>query len=125
MLADAVELAQHHWKVFPLCGKVPAIPWAHSRTLYSAIPCADNVVTYPNPLRDCKGGCGRLGHGLYDATDDVETVIRWWSGPYAGTNIGGRIPESMLMIDIDPRHGGDLRWASLIARHGSFPEFAW
>jgi hypothetical protein len=57
LLADAVvELAQHHWKVFPLCGKVPAIARAHSRTLYSAIPCAENLVMYPNPLRDCKGG---------------------------------------------------------------------
>jgi hypothetical protein len=63
-------------------------------------------VAYPNPLRDCKGGYGRLDHGLYDATDDVETVIRWWSGPYAGANIGGRIPESTLMIDIDPRMAG-------------------
>jgi Bifunctional DNA primase/polymerase, N-terminal len=122
LLAGAIELAEHHWKVFPLCGKVPAIPRAHARTLYSAIPCAENLVAYPNPLRDCKGGCGRLGHGLYDATHDVETVIEWWSGPYRGANIGGRIPESMLMIDIDPRHGGDLSWATLIARHGPFPE---
>jgi hypothetical protein len=33
LLADAVEYAEHHWPVFPLHGKVPAIPKAHSRTL--------------------------------------------------------------------------------------------
>ena len=77
---------------------------------------------YPNPLRDCKGGCGRLGHGLYGATDDVETVIRWWSGPYRGANIGGRIPESMVIIDIDPRHDGHRSWAALEKRYGPFPE---
>jgi hypothetical protein len=123
LLADAVERAQHHWQVFPLHGKVPAIRRAHSRSL--CLPRSayiESLVWYPNPLRDCKGGCGRLGHGLYDATDDVETVIQWWSGPYAGANIGGRIPESMLMIDIDPRHGGHRSWAALEKRHGPFPE---
>jgi hypothetical protein len=79
LLAGAVELAEHHWKVFPLCGKVPAIRRAHPRTL--CLPrsaCIESLVWYPNPLRDCKGGCGRLGHGLYDATHDVATVIQWW-----------------------------------------------
>jgi Bifunctional DNA primase/polymerase, N-terminal len=122
LLADAVERAQHHWRVFPLRGKVPAIPRAHSRTLYLAFPCAENLVAYPNRLRDCKGGCGRHGHGVYDATDDVETVIQWWSGPYRGANIGARIPESMLMIDIDPRNGGLGSWSTMIGRYGPFPE---
>jgi hypothetical protein len=121
-LADAVELAEHHWKVFPLRGKVPAIRRVHPPTLYLPVTCADNLVASPNPQRDCKGECGRLGHGLYDATDDVETVTYWWSGPYAGCNIGGRIPESMLMIDIDNRHGGDLSWGTLISRYGPFPD---
>ncbi len=122
MLADAVELAEHHWKVFPLRGKVPAIRKAHPPTLYSAVPCADNLVPYPNPLRDCKGGCGRLGHGLYDATDVVEMVIGWWTGDYAGANIGVRIPGPVLMIDVDPRHGGDGSWERLISRYGPWPE---
>ena len=34
LLADAVELAEHHWKVFPLRGKVPAIRRAHYPTHY-------------------------------------------------------------------------------------------
>ena len=122
LLGDAVELAQHHWKVFPLRGKVPAIRRAHSRTLIFYGPCIEWAASYPNPQRDCKGECGRLGHGLYDATDDVETVINWWSGPYAGANIGWPIPKSMLDIDTDPRNGGDRSWATLIARYGPFPD---
>jgi hypothetical protein len=68
LLADAIELAEHHWKVFPLRGKVPAIPRAHSRNiLVPTSACIEGLVSYPNPLRDCKGECGQPGHGLYDA----------------------------------------------------------
>lgn len=56
MLAeDAVELARHHWKVFPLRGKVPAIPKAHPPVIHVFGPCAEWVQPYPNPRRDCKG----------------------------------------------------------------------
>jgi Bifunctional DNA primase/polymerase, N-terminal len=123
LLTGATEYTKHRWKVFPLRGKAPAIPRAHARVLVVATcACREGLVEMPNPQRDCKGGCGRHGHGLYDATDDVLTVTDWWSGPYQGCNIGARIPESMLMIDIDPRHGGDQSWADLTAQYGPFTD---
>ena len=85
----AVDYVRHHWKVFPLIGKVPAI---------------------------------RGGRGVLDATDDIEQVTAWWSGRYRGCNIGGRIPESMIVLDTDPRHGGDESLAKLIADHEKMPE---
>jgi hypothetical protein len=122
LCAAAVEYAEHHWKVFPLRGKAPAIPRAHPRFfLVATSACVEGLATVPNPLRDCRGGCGQFGHGLYDATYDVDTVTGWWTGPYAWANIGARIPESMLMIDIDPRHGGLDSWAGLMRRYGAFP----
>ena len=94
LLADAVELAEHHWKVFPLRGKVPAIRRAHAPTPYLLrSACIESLTAYPNPLRDCKGGCGRLGHDLHDATDDTETVIQWWSGPYREPTSAGTSPS--------------------------------
>jgi Bifunctional DNA primase/polymerase, N-terminal len=122
LLADAVELAEHHWKVFPLRGKVPAIRKAHPPTLYLYGPCVEMLVSYPNPQRDCKGECGQLGHGLYDGTDDVETVTYWWSGPYEGCNIGCRIPGPVLVIDVDPRKCGLEVWAALLRKYGLFPD---
>jgi hypothetical protein len=104
----AVELAIHKWKVFPLAGKNPRIPSPHPKGSWER--------------KHCKGKCGQLGHGLYDATSDVDTVIRWWSDPYKGCNIGGRIPESMLLIDVDPRAGGHETWAALEHKYGPFPE---
>jgi hypothetical protein len=125
LLRAAVELVQHHWEIFPLRGKVPAIPRAHARLLFvPTCACREGLIEMPNPQRDCKGGCGRHGHGPYDATDDVAIVTECWSGPYQGCNIGARIPESMLMIDIDPRRGGEQSWADLTAQYGRFPDCA-
>ncbi|MCV6986078.1 bifunctional DNA primase/polymerase [Mycobacterium shinjukuense] len=62
------------------------------------------------------------GRGVLDATDDVATVARWWGGEHAGANIGGRVPESMVVIDVDPRHGGNDSIARHERRHGRLPE---
>ncbi|HTX95102.1 MAG TPA: bifunctional DNA primase/polymerase [Mycobacterium sp.] len=85
----AVEYALHHWPIFPLRGKMPAIAG---------------------------------GRGVLDATIDTEQVAAWWSVPYRGANIGGRVPESMLVLDVDPRHGGDETLAALELQHGPLPE---
>ena len=92
MLAAALEYAQHHWEVFPLFGKVPAIP-------------------------------KRIGgRGLLDATTDIDQITEWWGGAYAGANIGGRVPASMLVIDVDPYHCGADTLAEHERRHGKLPE---
>lgn len=62
------------------------------------------------------------GHGVLDATTDVEVIAHWWGGHYSGCNIGARVPESMIVIDVDPRHGGDESLAALETEHGELPE---
>lgn len=87
----AVARALNTWRVFPLRGKVPAIPsWAG-------------------------------GRGVLDATTDLLTVLKWWSGRYAGCNIGGRVPEAMFVLDIDPRNGGLESLQLLETRYGTLP----
>ena len=46
------------------------------------------------------------GRGVLDAATDITTLIGWWAGRYAGRNILGRVPDSMFVMDIDPRNGG-------------------
>lgn len=104
----AIERAVNHWKVFPLNGKLPAIPNPHPRGSWER--------------QRCKGQCGMHGHGVLDATDDVATVARWWGDRYRGCNIGGRVPESMFVLDSDPRHGGDRTLAVLEQQFGPLPE---
>jgi hypothetical protein len=88
-LAVALAAIGRGWRVFPLLpgGKVPAIPSAH--------PKAD-------PARGrCRGECGRLGHGLWDATNDAEVARRWWArrpAPNVGIATG---LSGLLVIDLD------------------------
>lgn len=104
----AIYYAIRGWQVFPLRGKVPAIPTAH--------PAGD-------PLRGaCKGECGRHGHGVLDATTDLDVVTSWWSGPYTGANIGLRLPKNVMVLDSDPRNGADDSLAVLQGYHGELPE---
>lgn len=104
---SAVELAVHGFTIFPLHGKIPAIGAAHR---------------VGDPLRGiCKGGCGRNGHGLFDATSDIAQIEAWWLGAYRGANIGIRLPANVFVVDTDPRNGGAESVKNLEATYGPFP----
>ncbi|MDO0977177.1 bifunctional DNA primase/polymerase [Mycolicibacterium frederiksbergense] len=46
-------------------------------------------------------------HGKDDATTDADTIARWWTrNPHS--NIGLRPTTEMLVVDVDPRNGGDM-----------------
>ncbi|MBA3293906.1 MAG: bifunctional DNA primase/polymerase [Geodermatophilaceae bacterium] len=47
------------------------------------------------------------GRGVLDATVDPEQIRNWWTR-YRGANIGARVPDGLLVLDVDPRNGGDL-----------------
>jgi hypothetical protein len=92
MLDAAIELAANGWAVFPLHGKIPAIPKTAG------------------------------GRGVLDATTDQAQITAWWSGRYTGCNIGARVPEQLVVIDVDPRHGGLETLHELVAEHGWLPD---
>jgi uncharacterized protein (DUF927 family) len=70
---------------------------------------------------DCEhpGKHPRTKHGFKDATTDPEQIKRWW-GKWPDANIGIPTgPDSRLLIlDIDPRNGGEDSWKSLVLVHG-------
>jgi hypothetical protein len=73
MRGHAVEYARHHWQVGPVRGR--------------------------NQFHGKDPTTGLTPHGVLDFTDDIDTVIRWWSRtPW---NIGARVPESMFVLDVD------------------------
>jgi hypothetical protein len=58
-------------------------------------------------------------NGLKQATTDEKVIRDWWKvQPDANIAIATGV---VIVIDIDPRHGGDASLAQLEAKHGNFP----
>jgi hypothetical protein len=105
----ALAYAAAGYEVFPLRGKLPHAncpAWEARSPRY-----------HPYHAADCAHA---LCHGLYAATSDPARVGRWWDR-WPAANIGARVPRTLLVLDVDPRHGGDRRLAKLQARHGPLP----
>jgi hypothetical protein len=61
-------------------------------------------------------------HGFKDATTDTGRIRRWWHDkPDKGIAIATGEVSGLLVVDIDPRHGGDKTLAELIESHGELP----
>lgn len=93
LIRSAIAYAERGWRVFPLAprGKEPLFANPHR---------------HGDPLRNtCKGECGRFGHGVHDATSEIEVIRSWW-GRARLANIGlacGHPGPDVL--DIDVKHG--------------------
>jgi hypothetical protein len=104
ILGSALAFARRHLPVFPLhsihngqctCG-VPDCPDAGKHPFSSLVP-----------------------HGSRDASIDPETIRRWWRH-FASANIGVTLPFCVV-IDLDPRNGGDISLAEMQDRYGPLP----
>jgi hypothetical protein len=47
------------------------------------------------------------GHGHLDASRDPDVIREWW-GKWPTAMIGAPVPESLVVLDIDPRNGGSF-----------------
>jgi Bifunctional DNA primase/polymerase, N-terminal len=102
----ALAYAERSIPVLPLSGKLPRIPAAHSPG---------------DPLyQQCKGECGRLGHGVHDATTDPDQVRAWWRR-WSHANIGLRTGIVFDVIDVDGERGRDSLQRFLAEHAGGVP----
>jgi hypothetical protein len=68
----------------------------------------------------CHGKTPLTVHGHLDGTDDEHQVLAWWKR-WPSANIGARVPDSLVIIDIDPRNGGSQSLDLLETGHGPLP----
>lgn len=61
-----------------------------------------------------------LPHGVYDATRDEGLIRTWWVDD-ALYNVGGAIPKGVVVLDVDPRNGGDVALETLCRPYGGVP----
>ena len=57
-------------------------------------------------------------NGMKDGTTDADTITNAWR---PDSIVGCRVPERLVLLDVDPRHGGDKVWEALIEAYGPIP----
>jgi Bifunctional DNA primase/polymerase, N-terminal/AAA domain len=102
MMEWAVWYALHLGAVFPCRGKDPMFKSPHGKRT------------------KCRGECGQLGHGVYDATRDEATIRAWWT-EHSGANIGFALPSGLIGVDLDERADGPLAMQRLEAENTPLP----
>ena len=69
---------------------------------------------------DCRSGGKhpRTKHGAKDGTTDKEIIREWWQKwPDANIGIATGRASGLVVVDIDPRHGGDQNYDDLVDGH--------
>lgn len=102
LLEAALAYAGKGWRVVPLYSPEPG----HS----SGCDCRRRGCTSPAKHP-------RTLHGLHDATTDAEAIRRWWR-LWPGANVGITTGAGLVVLDVDPRHGGDQSLHDLEEAHG-------
>ena len=75
----------------------------------------------PDCRDQAKHPFGRIAHhGLKDATTDRARVTEWWRR-YPRCNVGART-DRLVVLDVDPRHGGYDSLAALENAHAALPD---
>jgi len=89
------------------------------------------------PMRDGRCACGpplcanqgkhplsRLApNGSHSATTDAAVIAAWWADtPDANVGIATGQESGIWVLDVDPRHGGDVTLESLESKHGRLPQ---
>lgn len=100
-----IYAAEHGWRVFPL----------HS-IVDGRCSCGAETCTGTKP-----GKHPRTQRGCLDATTDLSQIRIWWT-QWPDANVGIATGAGLIVIDIDPRHGGDDGFDDLKARLGPLPE---
>jgi hypothetical protein len=62
-------------------------------------------------------------HGVHDATTEIPKIEQWWAKyPDANIGIGCGKPSNIVVIDIDPKNGGDKSVDKLEENGNIFPK---
>lgn len=108
LLDHALKYAQKGLAIFPV----------HSIHTNGSISCSCGNSKCSNA-----GKHPRTKNGLKDATTDIETIRKWWT-QWPNANIGlatGSI-NNILVLDVDPIHGGSESLIELENEYGTLPK---
>ena len=96
----ALSYIQFGWAVLPLHGLV-------NGNCTCGNPKCSSVAKHP-----------KTRNGSKDASKDPMQVCDWWARwPSANIGIATGKASNLVVVDIDPRHGGDKSWQEWVARN--------
>jgi hypothetical protein len=111
MLDAALRYANRNLPIFPLWPLREFKPGQLTCTCGKGLRCGPNSGKHP---------LGALvPHGVKQATTDEKIIRDWWT-TWPDANIA-LATGKVVVIDVDPRHGGDASLAQLETKHGKFP----
>lgn len=64
-----------------------------------------------------------VARGVYAATTDPDLLRNWWT-KHPDANPAVAVPPNCVVLDVDPRKGGDAQLARLEREHGAVPTLA-
>jgi hypothetical protein len=76
-------------------------------------------------IAQCKpvGKHPRTRHGVSDASTDEAIIRSWWSRwPDANIGVATGSKSGIIVLDVDPRNGGDRTLDERVMQHGALPE---
>ncbi|MFI9269820.1 bifunctional DNA primase/polymerase [Kitasatospora sp. NPDC052896] len=106
--AHALAAAGRGLHTFPLSRiKLPAVPGAHR----------------DQPDQRCTGDCGQIGHGVHDATTNLDRIRALFAAAPWATGYGiacGQTPHHLIGVDLDRKNGldGVAALQALAEQHG-------
>lgn len=104
MLEAALRCARSGMVVFPL-------HWVENGQCTCGNPACKSVGKHPLTV-----------HGFKDASKDEDVIRGWWQRwPKANIGLVTGSASRLLVLDIDPEHGGEESFATLEAKYGRFP----
>ena len=94
---------------------------------FQVFPCHTPQFTADRVRCSCKKtSCGNVGkhprtlHGFKDATTDPDQIRKWWE-MWPEANLAIATGDPVVVLDVDPRHGGDESFRDLEQEHGKLP----
>src|SRR5450755_1744533 len=73
--------------------------------------------------RGSAGKHPRTPHGYKDATTDLAQITMCWTqSPDANVGMPTGTTSGLIVVDVDPRNGGDESLKALVREHGNFPD---
>lgn len=126
-LAAALDYASRGWLVFPLETPVPLWSAERGRVIKGELYCScwrgQNGEICKDNGKHPRSDDALLPHGKNSASADEDLIRKWWAEwPNTNLAICGGMQSGLVIVDIDPRHGGDTLLLELFAEHGEFPE---